>query len=94
MNDIVKSLFASGRIVDIMLAFVVLEWLALGAWRGFRGTGLSMIGATMMLVPGTCLMLGLRAALTGASWQVIAVFLIASLFAHLADLAIRLRHTP
>ncbi|NNM00430.1 MAG: hypothetical protein HKO62_06740 [Gammaproteobacteria bacterium] len=94
MNEIVESLITSGRIVDIMLAVVVIEWLALGAWRVIRGNGLGIIGATMMLVPGTCLMLALRGALTGASWQWIALVLIASLFAHLTDMAIRIRHAP
>ena len=94
MNETLEYLISSGRIVDIMLAVVVVEWLALGTWRRIRGTGLGFLGATMMLVPGTLLMLALRGALTGASWQWIAAVLVASLFAHLTDMVIRIRHAP
>jgi hypothetical protein len=43
------------------------------------------------LAAGACLLLALRAALTGASWPPVAAWLLAALLANLVDLAERLR---
>ena len=71
--------FESGRAVDLVL--FVLAWLG-GARRA------TLLGA---LVPGLFLLLALRAALTGAPWQAVALFLALALPAHLLDLGRRLR---
>jgi hypothetical protein len=78
-------LFASGHAADLILGVLGIEalWLRLG--KGWRwGAIASLLG------PGALMMLGLRAALTGAAWWWIALPLAASLPLHLADLRARL----
>ena len=83
------GLFASGRIIDVILALVALEALLL-AWLGRRG-GLPLPALLANLASGGALMLALRAALVGSGWIVIAGWLLAGLVAHLADLRLRFR---
>jgi hypothetical protein len=78
-------LFASGHAADLILGVLGIEalWLRLG-----KGWGWGAIAA--LLGPGALMMLGLRAALTGAAWWWIALPLAASLPLHLFDLRARL----
>ncbi|WP_232628962.1 hypothetical protein [Methylobacterium sp. Leaf118] len=85
------ELFASGRIVDVIVGLVVLEALLLLALRARSGRGPSPGALLSNLAAGAALMLGLRAALTGAEWPVVAAWLIAALLAHLTEMAIRFR---
>jgi hypothetical protein len=80
---------ASGRIVDLVLAVVAIEAALLFALRRRLGRGPRPADILAMLLPGVCLMLALRAALTGAWWGAIAVALAAAFLAHLADLSRR-----
>lgn len=80
------ELIESGRIVDIIVGLVALEALALVVYRRWTTFGPAPADVATMLLGGVCLMLALRAALTGAGWVWVAVFLSASLVAHLADL--------
>jgi len=83
------ALFSGGRVIDLVLAFVLVEGLVLlSAWR-FAGRGLRPREVVSALVPGACLMLALREALSGQSGAVIAAWLFAALVSHLADLALR-----
>ena len=95
MQDAMAALFASGRIVDAILALVALEAVALLVWRRMRGHGPSASALLVNLASGAALMLAVRAALTGAAWTVVALFLLGlvALVAHGADLALRLRDT-
>ncbi len=77
--------FTSGRAVDLVLVVLALEALLIAAFAGARRGAL--LGA---LVPGLFLLLALRAALTGAPWPAVALFLALSLPAHLVDLRRRL----
>ena len=78
-------LFASGHAADLILGVLGIEALWLRFARGWRwGAIASLLG------PGALMMLGLRAALTGAAWWWIALPLAASLPLHLADLRARL----
>lgn len=73
-------LFASGHAVDIVLAFILLEavFLKLRGWN--------LRDLALMLLPAVLILLGLRAALTGAAWWWIALPLILSLPVHLTDM--------
>lgn len=77
-------LFARGHAADLILAVMAVElvWLTtMGAWPLRR--------ALLRLLPGACMIVALRAALTGADWRWIALALALSFPAHLADLADR-----
>ncbi|QYU69011.1 hypothetical protein J4558_02375 [Leptolyngbya sp. 15MV] len=78
-----EALFESGRAADIVLAVLLLEalWLVRKGW--------SVADVVAMLAPAALIVLGLRAALTGAAWYWVAIPLALSLPAHLADLARR-----
>lgn len=79
-------LFASGHAADLILGVLLAEAVWLRAGRGWRWRAiLSLLG------PGALMMLGLRAALTGADWWWIALPLAASLPLHLMDLRTRLK---
>ena len=75
-----QALFASGHAVDIVLAFMAVEAMILIARK--RPT----LTVLVTILPGAAMMLALRAALTGGSWQIVALWLTASLPLHLADL--------
>lgn len=89
--ELVRALFASGHVVDLVLAVLAAEfvWLVL---RGNRAldVGLGLSAAVLM-------MLALRGALTAAAWPWIALPLVLSFPLHLADLGRRgmlRRHRP
>jgi uncharacterized membrane protein YjjP (DUF1212 family) len=85
-----ETLFASGRIVDIVIAFMVVEAVALLVARRW-GSRLTPLDIALLLLPGLFLLLAMRAAVSGDGWHLVAVWLLAALVAHLADLAQRLR---
>lgn len=80
---------ASGRLVDAILLLMVAECAAIAAFGGRMRLALRDVAAS--LAAGACLMLALRAALTGAAFPWTLLFLALALFAHLADLAARRR---
>lgn len=86
--------FSSGRIVDLLLAIVALEAVLVFAFRQPLSALFDLRGFFISLASGVCLMLALRGALTGAAWTAIAPFLLASLGAHVAEIARRRRRTP
>ena len=86
----VTALFTTGVIADVMLAFMVLEAMFLIGYRLKTGRGLTPSAVFWVLLPGTCLVLAMRAALVGASWQWVALAVSISLVAHLGDLRQRL----
>ena len=79
-------LFVSGHAADLILAVLLAEavWLRVGR-RGDRRAVLGLLG------PAALIVLGLRAALTGADWWWIALPLGLSLPLHLMDLRFRLK---
>ena len=81
------ELFASGHAADLIFGVLLIE--AVWLWLR-RGWGWGAIAG--LLGPAALIVLGLRAALTGAAWWWIALPLAASLPLHLADL--RRRLTP
>lgn len=86
-----RDLFASGRVIDLILFLVVLEFGAFALHRALTGRGLTIAAIAAALAPGAALMLALRAALTSSDWQVIAAWLCAALMLHLLDLWRRVR---
>jgi hypothetical protein len=86
-----ESLFASGRIVDLILLFMVVEAILLLAYRWRTGRGPVATDLLVTLLAGSTLLLALRAALVGASTPWIGACLLASLVAHLIDLRRRWR---
>ena len=83
---VLQDLILSGRIVDLMLAFIVIEIIAIMALRRARGGAIPTAPLLINIGAGASIMLALRAALTDAGWPWIAAFLLASLFFHVADL--------
>jgi len=82
---LIETFFASGHAADLILAVLCAEALWLRAGRGWRwGAVLGLLG------PAALIVLGLRAALTGAAWWWVALPLAASLPLHLLDLRGRL----
>jgi len=82
----VEQLFSSGRIVDVALAALAIEAVALAVLRRRRGRGLSWQVLWPNLLAGAGLLLALRGALTGAHWRWVALALLVALGANLLDL--------
>ena len=74
------AFFASGHAADVVLAVLAIETVLL------LRAGRRLEDVVLLLLPAALMMLGLRAALVGASWPWIALPLAASFPVHLADL--------
>lgn len=86
-----EPFFASGRVAEVVLAFMLLEALVLavaGARLGWTGA-LRDLGWN--LAAGAALVLALRAALVGSAWPWIAALLGVALVAHALDVLARAR---
>jgi hypothetical protein len=81
-----EELFRSGVLADVILAVMIAEALLLLLYRKVTGRGPATADVFAMLLAGACLVLALRAVLTGSSWPVVALCLLAALLAHLMDL--------
>jgi hypothetical protein len=79
-------LFASGRIVDLVIAFMAVEAMVLIIVRKYSLRGIPTGDLLISLAAGLPLLLALRAALTGSAWPSIAACLCVALVAHAADL--------
>ncbi len=82
------------RLVDVILLLVVVEAVCLLVYRGRTGRGLRPTGIVLMLLPGLCLVLALRAGLQGGASVAVLAWLTAALIAHIADLFFRQGWTP
>jgi hypothetical protein len=83
---LVSELFVSGRVVDLVLAVMLVEAIALAAYHRRTGRGLPAVAIVLNLAAGAALLLALRGALVGAGWGWIALALAGAFAAHLADL--------
>jgi hypothetical protein len=81
-----SDLFASGRVVDLILGLMVIEMVALVALRRRTGRGIALRALVGNIVAGAFLLLALRGALLSMAWPWIALCLGAALLAHLVDL--------
>lgn len=92
------ALFDSGRIVEWILALILIEavllcaFAALGRRRKGWGSRLSgrLPGLLFNLAAGAFLLLALRAVLTGSDWMIAAAWLAMAGLAHVGDLVLRL----
>lgn len=80
---------ASGRLVDAILMLMAAEAAAITLVGSRMRLALRDVGAS--LVAGACLLLALRAALTGATTHWILLCLALAFVAHLVDMAARRR---
>ena len=80
-----QALFASPHLIDLVLLFTAVEAIVLVA-VGKRPIRI----VAMLLLPGVCLMLGIRTVLAGAAWPWLPVALAGALVTHLADVRARL----
>jgi len=84
-----SELFATGRIVDAVIALMLLEALLLAVLHARHGRGPAPADLLPNFAAGLFLLLALRGALAGSAWPWIAASLAAALAAHLADIARR-----
>jgi hypothetical protein len=85
---------ANGRLMDVIVLLVIMEWVVFAAWHRHSGKGLSGRQLFPNLAAGLFLMLALRAVLTDAGWPWAALFLALSGIAHVADLWCRWPRRP
>ena len=78
--------FAGPHWVDLVIAFSVLEGLALAVYFGLTGRGVAPAQFLVNLVSGLCLMLALRNALAGAAWPWLLLCVLGAGLAHAVDL--------
>lgn len=89
--ELLQGLVESGRIVDIMLAVIVVEVAALIAYRVIKRRGLSVASIVLNIGAGGSLMVALKLLYADAGWQLIAAALVASACFHTGDLVYRWR---
>lgn len=81
-----EAFVSSGRVVDLILVVMALEFAALVTQPGRKSRREAAIDAALGLAPGACLLLALKAALTDSGWPWVAFWIAASFPLHLADL--------
>ncbi len=83
------SLLTGTRLIDVVIAATLIEWaVLLLLWRQReQGVPPRLLGS--MLLPGLCLMLAARSAITGAPWYWLALLLTLAGLVHLLDLKSR-----
>ena len=79
------DLFASGRLVDLILVVVALEALILCLYWTRARRGIAPLDLLPNLCAGALLLLALRATLAGGGWMPASLFLAAAGLAHLTD---------
>lgn len=84
-----RELFASGRIVELIIGLMLMEALLLGVYHRRSGRGIRPLDLALNLAAGALLLLALRAALVDPDPLAAAPYLAVALIAHLADLARR-----
>ncbi len=85
------ELFASGRLVDLILILIVLEVIALAVYRRVTGRGIALADLLPNILAGAFLILALRVSLTGSGWMPASLCLACAGVAHVVDLGRRLR---
>lgn len=86
-----EALFTSGHIADLVIAFMIVEAIALLWIRKPLGLSINAQDVVWLILPGLFLVLALRGALVAASWKLIAAALLGALASHIVDLRRRSR---
>lgn len=81
--------FADGSLLLGIVALIIAEAMLLLYLWYVRGIGLAPRAWAGNLVSGALLMMAVRAALLDQPWILVAFWLLAALFAHLLDAAVR-----
>jgi hypothetical protein len=87
--QLLERLVTNGRIVDLMVLFVVIEIVVLLVYHWRTGRGVAPLPLLLNVGAGGSLMLALRATLTGSGWMWTAAFLVCALVFHVSDVAQR-----
>lgn len=80
------AFYTSPHLIDLILVFTLLEGVILARWRRLPARTV-----TVMLLPGLCLLLGIRAAMAGAAWPWVPIALTGALVTHIFDMHDRFR---
>lgn len=88
MPDALTALFASGRIIDLILVVVAAEVAVLAAWPRLRGA-MTLWDVAGLVAPGVMLMLAVKSALVQDPHMKTAALLATAFVFHLVDLARR-----
>jgi hypothetical protein len=86
-----EELFQNGRAIWIILFIIAAEAVALGIWLLRSKRARLVPGVLANLAAGACLMTAIGSQLAGWGLASLAVLLLLSLLAHVADLWLRLR---
>ena len=86
-----EQIYQTPLVVDIAIAFITLETLALVLLHRLTGRGLAWREFGLTVLSGLSLMLALRCALTPGFWPGMALFLVTAGLVHGADLRDRWR---
>lgn len=89
--ELLQGLVESGRIVDIMLAVIVVELVLLVGYRIVRQRGPGVASIVLNIGAGGSLMFALRLLYDDAGWQLVAAALVASAVFHAGDVVYRWR---
>ena len=87
-----SDLFASGRLVDIILLIVAIEAVALGLYWRATGKGVAPADLLPNLIAGGCLLLALRLVIANADWRAVCAVLAAAGIASAIDISRRWRN--
>ncbi len=80
------ELFASGRVLDLILIGMALEAVGLVLHHRFTGRGIWPARLLPNLLSGMCLLLAMRVGTAGAWWGWVSLALLGALTCHLTDL--------
>ncbi len=83
------QLFASGRIIDLLLILVIGEFVIFVLYQRINQRGIGISGITANLISGAFLLVAVRLALVQAWWAWIACCLLISFLAHILDMTQR-----
>ena len=89
-----EQFITSGAVTVVILCVLVIEAVIVSVYLVRRNQKPRLPGFLAGLAAGGCLVLALRAALTGDGWAMIAMYLTLSFLAHAIELALRLWGTP